>query len=135
MRPTGTEKGHTNCFRCEALGTDTVVLNLCNRLAEAAREVNSDAPFVAWSYSAQHVWSAEETQTSFIQKLQPGAAVLTEVKKDEILSKPGRFGKSMWDYSIDFIGSSQRALGQAELAPSPPSADRGSEDLLPKAGN
>jgi hypothetical protein len=37
MRPTGVETKHTNCPRCEKLGAETVVANLCNHLAQAAR--------------------------------------------------------------------------------------------------
>jgi hypothetical protein len=33
MRPFDVKKGHTNCARCEALGADRVVANLCNRMA------------------------------------------------------------------------------------------------------
>jgi hypothetical protein len=114
MRAAGVAPGHTNCARCEALGGETVVANLCNYLAEAARQANPDAVFVAWPYSAQHVWSADEAQIALIEKLKPGTAVLTEIEKDETIGKPGGFRKSIWDYSIDFIGPSQRARRQIE---------------------
>lgn len=112
MRPSGVEKKHTNCARCEKLGAETVVANLCNGLAEAAREANPEAVVVAWPYSAKHFWSADDDQITFIQKLKPGTALLTEVEKDETLVKEGGVKKAIWDYSIDLIGPTDRAKRQ-----------------------
>lgn len=112
MRPSGVAKGHTNCSRCEALGAETVVANLCNGLAQAAREVNPEAEVVAWPYSAKHFWSADDNQIAFIQKLKPGTALLTEIEKDETLIKEGGVAKAIWDYSIDLIGPTERARKQ-----------------------
>ncbi|MDX9975949.1 MAG: hypothetical protein RBU21_23425 [FCB group bacterium] len=114
MRPFGVEKGHTNCARCEALGPDTVVSNLCNGLAEAARKHNPNAEIIAWPYSAGHVWSSDMAQTGFIAKLKPGTAIFTEMEKDEIIPKPEGFTKSLWDYSIDLIGPGERAKQQID---------------------
>jgi hypothetical protein len=115
MRPYGVEKGHTNCPRCEALGPDTVVANLCNNLAAAARKHNPEAVVLAWPYSAVHVWSSDEFQTGFIRNLRPGTGILTEVVKDEVVEKPGGIRKALWDYSIDMIGPGDRAREQTQL--------------------
>ena len=112
MRPFGVEKGHTNCKRCEPLGAETVVANLCNNLAEAARRVNPNALVVAWPYSAEHVWSKDKAQAGFIEKLKPGTAIFTEMEKDEYVEKPGGVRKHLWDYSIDLIGPGERARQQ-----------------------
>lgn len=112
MRPSGVEKGHTNCACCEKLGAETVVANLCNNLAQAAREVNPEAVLVAWPYSAKSFWSADDDQIAFIQKLNPGTALLTEIEKDETLVKEGGVMKAIWDYSIDLIGPTDRAKKQ-----------------------
>ena len=88
MRPYGVEKGHTNCARCEPLGAETVVANLCNLVATAARRVNPEAEVMAWPYSAAHVWSADKAQTKFIERLKPGVTILTEIVKDEVIEKP-----------------------------------------------
>jgi hypothetical protein len=114
MRPYGTAKGHTNCERCEALGADTVVSNLCNYLAEEVREVNPNAEIVAWPYSAEHVWSADRAQSGLIQRLKPGGAILTEIEKDEFVKKADGVNKHIWDYSIDLIGPGERAKQQVE---------------------
>ena len=114
MRAYGVEKGHTNCARCEALGADTVVSNLCNRMAEAARKINPKAEVVAWPYSAQHVWSSDAVQSGFIAKLKPGTAIFTEIEKDEFVEKQDGVRKSLWDYSIDLIGPGERAKKQIE---------------------
>ncbi|HRK35585.1 MAG TPA: hypothetical protein PLJ47_13390 [Candidatus Hydrogenedentes bacterium] len=112
MRPFGVEKGHTNCTRCEALGADTVVANLCNLLADAARSVNPKAEVIAWPYSAEHVWSLDKAQSGFIAKLKPGTGIFTEMEKDEYVSKPDGVNKHLWDYSIDMIGPGERAKEQ-----------------------
>lgn len=112
MRPFGVEKGHTNCERCEALGPETVVANLCNLMAEAARTINPEAEVIAWPYSAEHVWSKEKTQASFIAKLKPGTGIFTEIEKDAYVQKEDGVNKHLWDYSIDMIGPSERAAAQ-----------------------
>jgi hypothetical protein len=114
MRPYGVKKGHTNCERCEALGAETVVANLCNYLAEEVRKVNPDAEVVAWPYSAEHVWSADDAQAALISRLQPGTAIFTEIEKDEFVQKPNGVNKHIWDYSIDLIGPGDRAQRQVE---------------------
>ncbi len=112
MRPFGVGKGHTNCPRCEPFGAETVVSNLCNTLAGAARRVNPNALVVAWPYSAEHVWSKDKAQTGFIEKLNPGTAIFTEIEKDEYVEKPEGVRKHLWDYSIDLIGPGERARQQ-----------------------
>lgn len=114
MRPYGVEKGHTNCARCEAVGAEQVVANLCNRIAAAAREIHPEAEIVAWPYSAEHVWSVDPYCAGFISKLEPGTAIFTEIEKSEYLEKPEGVRKSLWDYSIDMIGPGPRAQAQIE---------------------
>ena len=112
MRPHGVPKGRTNCARCDALGAETVVANLCNRMVAAARSVNPEAEVIAWPYSAVHVWSADATQEALIAKLDPGAGIFTEMEKDEYVAKPDGVNKHLWDYSIDLIGPGPRARAQ-----------------------
>ncbi|MFH1738239.1 MAG: hypothetical protein ABIH23_04480 [bacterium] len=114
MRSYGTQKGHTNCPRCEALGAETVVSNLCNYLADAIRAENPEAEVIAWPYSAEHVWSADKAQEGFIKKLHAGTAIFTEIEKDEYIEKPDGVKKHLWDYSIDLIGPGERAKKQIE---------------------
>ena len=112
MRPSGVEPKHTNCARCEQLGAETVVANVCNGLAQAARQANPEAVIVAWPYSAKYFWSADDDQIAFIQELKPGTALLTEIEKDETVEKEGGVKKAIWDYSIDLIGPTGRARRQ-----------------------
>ena len=118
MRPYGVEKGDTTCERCKLLGADTVVANLCNGLAEAAREINPEAEIVVWPYSAESVWSSDKPQTGFLRKLKPGVALLTEIEKDEVVPKSDGVKKVLWDYSIDLIGPGSRAKEQIALCKS-----------------
>ncbi|HVT30476.1 MAG TPA: hypothetical protein VHE81_20875 [Lacipirellulaceae bacterium] len=112
MRPYGVAKGHTNCPRCEKLGAETAVADLCNDLADAARSVRPDAEVVVWPYSAEHVWAADSAASGFLEKLKPGTALLTEIEKSETIVKPGGVQKNIWDYSIDFIGPAKRTQQQ-----------------------
>ncbi len=104
-------RAHGKCPRCAKLGAETVVANLCNALAQAARQVKPTAEVVAWPYSAQ-VWSADHNQEGFIGKLKAGTAILTEVEKDETVQKPDGVSKRLWDYSIDMTGLGSRARAQ-----------------------
>ncbi len=112
MRPFGVAKGHTNCPRCEPLGAEAAVADLCNDLASAARDVRPDAEVVVWPYSAEHVWAADFAVTGFLEKLKPGTALLTEIEKSETIEKPNGVKKNIWDYSIDFIGPATRTKQQ-----------------------
>jgi len=112
MRSYGAAKGHSACPRCDALGAEQTVANLCNNLAEAMRRVNPQAELIAWPYSAEYVWSADRDQAGLIRLLKPGTGILTEVEKDEYVSKPEGFKKHLWDYSIDLIGPGERAKRQ-----------------------
>ncbi len=114
MRPYGVEKGHTNCARCEALGAETVVANLCNLLASAASAENPNAEIIAWPYSAEHVWSADKAQAGLIAKLDTGTGLFTEIEKDEYVTKEDGVRKHLWDYSIDLIGPGDRAKAQID---------------------
>ncbi len=115
MRPYPHKKGHTNCTRCEAIGPDTVVSNLVNSIASAARRANPDAVVEAWPYSAVSLWASDTYQSGLIEKLGPGTAILTESVKDTTIEKPFGIKKLLWDYSIDLIGPSERAMHQIEL--------------------
>jgi hypothetical protein len=112
MRAFGVAKGHTNCTRCEPLGAEAAVADLCNDLAAAARSVRPDAEVVLWPYSAEHVWAADFAVTGLLEKLKPGTALLTEIEKSETIAKPNGIQKSVWDYSIDFIGPAARTKQQ-----------------------
>lgn len=113
MRPYGAEKGHTSCPRCEALGHDSVVANLCNYMADAARQVNPTAEIFAWPYSAAYVWSiGDPAQLGFIRNLNPGVALFTDIVKDDTVNKPDGVNKLLWDYSIDLPGPGKLAQQQ-----------------------
>lgn len=115
MRPYPQKKGHTNCARCEAIGPDIVVSNLVNNLANAARRANPNAIVEAWPYSAVSLWASDTYQSGLIKRLGPGTAILTESVKDTTIEKPFGIKKLLWDYSIDLVGPSERAMHQIEL--------------------
>jgi hypothetical protein len=112
MRPYGVEKGHTNCSRCEPLGAEAAVADLCNDLANAIRDVKPDAELVVWPYSAEHVWAKDRAVAGFLERLRPGTALFTEIEKSEKIHKPRGVVKDIWDYSIDLIGPGPRVQEQ-----------------------
>lgn len=115
MHPHGAPNGHTTCPRCEALGPDTVVANLCNGMARAARVVNPEACITAWPYSAEHCWAGAGELPKMIGKLEAGTAIVTEIEKEQVVEKPYGLSKLAWDYSIDAIGPCRRARAQIDL--------------------
>lgn len=110
MRPYGVNPGETTCPHCAQHSAEYVVSDLCNLLVESARKVNPEAEIMAWPYSA--AWSKDPYQLGFIERLKPGVSVITELEKDNILSKPGGIEKLMWDYSIDQVTPGKRAIAQ-----------------------
>ncbi len=112
MRSFGAAKGRSACPRCDPLGAEQTVANLCNLLAQTIRKVKPQGELIAWPYSAEYVWSADRDQAGLIRRLKPGAGILTEVEKDEYVDKPEGFKKHLWDYSIDLIGPGERARRQ-----------------------
>src|SRR5439155_20943389 len=58
------------------------------------------------------VWAADFAATGFLEKLNPGTALLTEVEKSETITKLNGIQKSIWDYSIAFIGPATRTKQQ-----------------------
>lgn len=101
-----------DCPRCRDRSAEDVVADLTNAVFRAIRKVKPDAEFFAWPYSA-FVWSKEPFQLDLISKLDPGIHLVSEIDKDYIYHKNG-YDKSIWDYSIDFLGPSDRYKAQAE---------------------
>jgi hypothetical protein len=61
------------------------------------------------------VWASDAPATGFLQRLKPGVALLTEVEKSEVITKRPGLQKSIWDYSIDFIGPATRTRQQIDV--------------------
>jgi hypothetical protein len=72
--------------------------------------VKPDAELLAWPYSA-FVWSKDPFQLGLIAKLDPGIELVSEIDKDYLYKKDG-YVKNIWDYSIDFLGPSDRFKAQ-----------------------
>jgi hypothetical protein len=87
---------------------------LTNAVFRAIRKVNPDAELLAWPYSA-HIWSKDPFQLGLIEKLAPNIQLVSEIDKDHLYQKDG-YIKKIWDYSIDFLGPSDRFRAQREAA-------------------
>ena len=103
-----------DCPRCAARAPEDVVADLTNAVFRAVRRVKPDARFLAWPYSA-FIWSRDPFQLGLIAKLDPGITIVPEIDKDFIYQKSG-YAKNIWDYSIDFLGPSDRYKAISEAA-------------------
>jgi hypothetical protein len=112
MRPSGCEKGSTNCPRCKPLDAETVVADLGNLLADAARAVRPDAENVLWPYGAYWAWAGDAAHTGMIEKLGRGSCLLVEPEVGEVIQKESGIAKHLWDYSIDMPAPGPRCRKQ-----------------------
>ena len=101
-----------DCPRCSKRAPEDVVADLTNAVFRAIRKVKPDAELFAWPYSA-FIWSKEPFQLDLISKLNPGIHLVSEIDKDYHYQKDG-YVKNIWDYSIDFLGPSDRFVAQAK---------------------
>ncbi len=99
-------KDGPDCPRCREREPEDVVAGLTNAVFRAVRKVKPDAELLAWPYSA-FVWSKDPDQLGLIAKLDPGIQLVSEIDKDHLYRKDG-YVKNIWDYSIDFLGPSDR---------------------------
>jgi hypothetical protein len=99
-----------DCPRCRKRAPEDVVADLTNAVFRAVRQVKPDAELLAWPYSA-FVWSRDAFQLGLIDKLDPGIQLVSEIDKDYLYKKHG-YVKNIWDYSIDFLGPSDRFKAQ-----------------------
>lgn len=107
-------KGGPDCPRCSRRPPEDGVADLTNAVFRAIRKVKPDAEFLAWPYSA-FIWSRDPFQMDLISKLDPGIQLVSEIDKDYLYQKDG-YVKNIWDYSIDFLGPSDRFKAQNEAA-------------------
>jgi len=107
-------KGAPDCPRCSSRQAEDVVADLTNAVFRAIRKVKPDAEMLVWPYSA-FVWSKEPYQLELISRLDPGIQLVSEIDKDYLYVKEG-YSKNIWDYSIDFVGPSDRFKAQLEHA-------------------
>ena len=103
-------KDGPDCPRCRKREPEDVVAGLTNAVFRAIRKVKPEAELLAWPYSA-FIWSKDPYQLGLIEKLDPGIQLVSEIDKDYLYQKDG-YVKNIWDYSIDFLGPSDRFLAQ-----------------------
>lgn len=107
-------KGRPDCPRCAGRFPEEVVADLTNAVFRAVRKVRPNAELLAWPYSA-FVWSSDPFQLDLIARLDPDIQIVPEIDKDFHYHKDG-YVKDIWDYSIDFLGPSERYKAMSEAA-------------------
>jgi hypothetical protein len=103
-------KDGPDCPRCRERAPEDVVAGLTNAVFRTIRKVKPEAELLAWPYSA-FIWSKDPYQLGLIERLDPGIQLVSEIDKDHLYKKDG-YVKNIWDYSIDFLGPSDRFLAQ-----------------------
>ncbi|MFX0098460.1 MAG: hypothetical protein ACFFCS_02690 [Candidatus Hodarchaeota archaeon] len=101
----------TNCESCAKNDAETVVSRLVEFTARGVHKVKSSAPVLVWPYSA-HRWSKDPYQIELIESLPKDSSFHSEIDKDQWIKKD-TYSKSIWDYSVDFTGPSDRIVEQA----------------------
>jgi hypothetical protein len=112
MRAAGAKIGTTNCPRCNGKTPEDVIARLLKTTADACRSAKPQADVWAWPYSAQYFWSDEPHQLKLIDRLPEKVGLLTEIDKDQTVSRGGH-PKRIWDYSVDYDEHSDRSVAQA----------------------
>ncbi len=103
----------TNCIACSKQKPEAVVSRLVGVTADAVHRSSPAAVVAAWPYSATR-WSAEPYQIDLIEALPRGVSFLSEIDKDQWVHKEGAgYSKLIWDYSLDYVGPSDRITEQA----------------------
>lgn len=117
MRAAGAPIGRSNCPRCDGKLAEDVIAHLLDVVAEAVHRHQPAAHVAAWPYSASSFWSLDPNELPLIDRLPKGVALLSEIEKDQTIEKTTTAGQSyrkrIWDYSVDFIGPSDRIVAQA----------------------
>lgn len=104
------------CPRCSRRTPQETIAEFSDSLLRGARAGNPEAAAAFWPYSASNTWSkGDTTQSKLIERLPAGATLMTEFSKEGAI----RFGDitiPAYDYSISFVGPSDRFRTQAKLA-------------------
>jgi hypothetical protein len=103
-------KDGPDCPRCRERNPEEAVADLTNAVFHAMRKVKPDAELLAWPYSA-HIWAKDPFVLRLVEKLDPDIQLVSEIDKDQLYQKKG-YVKDIWDYSIDFLGPTERYKAQ-----------------------
>jgi hypothetical protein len=109
-------RGNVECPRCSRREPEDVIAEFSRAVLEGARAGNSNAEVAIWPYSATNAWSKhDKLQSRLIEKLPAGITWLAEFDKEGDVSFGG-ITIPAYDYSISFIGPSERFGKQYDLA-------------------
>jgi hypothetical protein len=106
------------CPRCSKRAPQETIAEFSEALLRGARDGNPEAVAAFWPYSASNTWSkGDTTQSKLIERLPAGATLMTEFGKEGAISF-GDVTIPAYDYTISFVGPSERFRAQAKLASS-----------------
>jgi hypothetical protein len=104
------------CPRCSKRSPQETIAEFSEALLRGARNGNPEAVAAFWPYSASNTWSkGDTTQSKLIERLPAGATLMTEFAKEGAISFGGTTIPA-YDYTISFVGPSERFRTQAKLA-------------------
>lgn len=103
------------CPRCSRRKPRETIAEFSTAIFEGVRSGNPKAAVALWPYSASNTWSKDDTtQFTLLNRLPKGMTLLTEFEKEGAISFGG-VTIPAYDYSISFLGPSDRFVEQAEI--------------------
>jgi len=100
------------CPRCTAQDTEDVVANLVRVIADAVHRAQPEAFVNAWPYNTD-TWDRPDC-LELIRRLPSTVGFYDQIDRNQSYQKDG-YVKTIWDYSIDYIGPSDSIQARARL--------------------
>lgn len=104
-----------DCPRCRNRGPIDVVAEVIEVVNNGAKSGKPDADVVVWTYGASGTWSqGDDPQARLIQRLPNDVIFLSDFSKGGHI-KIGEVEERVYDYSISFLGPSEKFCEQVQL--------------------
>lgn len=98
------------CKTCSSIPLNKMIARLMQALECGVKKANPDAFTSMWIY-----WSKNNDRVEFFRELSPEIGLFHHIDKDHKLKKSG-YTKAIWDYSVDYQGSTAEMLQLADCA-------------------
>lgn len=106
-------KAAVPCPRCTARAPEAVIAEAAGIVDRAVKSAQPRAWVAAWAYSPIG-WERTD-RADLVRRLPEGVVHYQHIEKDHDYQKAG-YRKSIWDYSVDFIGPSDNIVRTAQVA-------------------
>ncbi|NQU75195.1 MAG: hypothetical protein HQ546_02635 [Planctomycetes bacterium] len=103
------------CPRCDAKCLEDVIVRSVTPVYRAVQRANQKAYVAVWAYNWGASQAACPQRDELFRRLPAGVRAFHQLDKDQSYHKQG-YVKSIWDYSIDFVGASDTVQQIARVA-------------------